>query len=116
MKVRFQADADFNYNIVRALRRHEPAIDFQTAHDAGLHGLDDLVVLDKAARAGRLLVSHDFRTMPSHFATFTTTRTSAGVILIAQDCPIRQAIDDLMLVWEASEAEEWINRLDVLPF
>jgi hypothetical protein len=58
-----QADADFNYNMVRALRRREPAIDFQTAYDAGLHGLDDVVVLDKAAREGRLLVSHDFRTI-----------------------------------------------------
>jgi hypothetical protein len=45
----------------------------------------------------------------------TTVRTSAGVILIAQGCPIRQAVDDLMLVWEASAAEEWINRLDILP-
>ena len=53
MKVHFQADADFNYNIVRALCRREPAIDFQTAHDAGLHGLDDVVVLDKTAREGR---------------------------------------------------------------
>jgi hypothetical protein len=53
MKVRFQADADFNQNIVRAVRRHARAIDPQTAHEAGLHGLDDDAVLDKAAHAGR---------------------------------------------------------------
>ena len=39
MKVRFQADADFNQNILRAVRRWDPAIDFQTAdgyqHKAG---------------------------------------------------------------------------------
>ena len=40
MKVRFQADADFNQNIVRAIRRRAPAIDFQTAHDARLHGVE----------------------------------------------------------------------------
>jgi Domain of unknown function (DUF5615) len=115
MKVRFQADADFNQNIVRAVRRRAPAIDFQTANEAGLHGLDDQAVLAHAAREGRLLVSHDRRTMPSHFANFTATRTSAGVILISQNLSIMQAVEDLILIWEASEAEEWVNRLDSLP-
>ena len=23
--------------------------------------------------------------------------------------------DDLLLIWEASEAEEWVNRIDSLP-
>jgi len=115
MKVRFQADTDLNQNIVRAVRRRAPAIDFQTAHEAGLHGLDDQSVLAQAAREGRILVSHDRRTMPSHFAYFTATRMSAGVILISQYLPIMQAVEDLLLIWEASEAEEWVNRLDSLP-
>ena len=115
MKVRFQADADFNQNIVRAVRRRAPAIDFQTAHEAGFHGLDDPAVLAQAARESRLLVSHDRRTMPNHFANFTATRTSAGVVLISQNLSIMQAVEDLILIWEASEAEEWVNRLDSLP-
>ena len=53
--------------------------------------------------------------MPSHFASFMATRMSAGVILISQYLPIMQAVEDLMLIWEASEAEEWVNRLDSLP-
>jgi thiamine monophosphate kinase len=114
MKIRFQADAEFNQNIVRAVRRRAPAIDFQTAHEAGLHGLDDQAVLAQAARESRLLVSHDRRTMPNHFANFTTTRASAGVILISQNLSIMQAVEDLILIWEASEAEEWVNCLDSL--
>ena len=50
MKICFQADADLNQNIVRALGRRAPAIDFQTAHQAGLHGVDDEAVLAQAAR------------------------------------------------------------------
>jgi hypothetical protein len=80
-----------------------------------LHGLDDQSVLAQAAREGRILLSHDRRTMPSHFANFTATRTSAGVILISQNLSIMQAVEDLILIWEASEAEEWVNRLDSLP-
>ena len=115
MKVRFQADADFNQNIVRAVRRRDPAIDFQTAHDARLHGVDDETVLARAAEEGRLVVSHDYRTMPRHFAIFVTTRTSAGVLLVSQAIPLGDVIADLLLIWEASEAEEWINRFDTLP-
>jgi hypothetical protein len=115
MKVRFQADADCNQNIVRAVRRRVPTIDFQTAHEAGLHGLDDQAVLAQAAREGRILVSHDRRTMPRHFAAFTATSTSAGVILISQQLPVPQAVEDLILIWEASEAEEWVNCLASLP-
>ena len=59
MKVRFQADADFNQNIVRAVRRRVPAVDFQAAREAGLQGLGDEAVLEQAARDGRILVSHD---------------------------------------------------------
>jgi hypothetical protein len=115
MKVRFQADADFNQNILRAVRRWDPAIDFQTAHEAELRGIEDKEVLQKAAQENRLLISHDRRTMPFHFATFIATQTSAGVIIVSQDLPIRQAVEDLILIWEASEAEEWINRIDSLP-
>lgn len=115
MKVRFQADADFNQNIVRAVRRRTPAIDFQTAHEARLHGLDDAAVLAQAAREGRLLISHDYRTMPRHFATYTVTSTSAGVLLVSQDLLIMPVVEDLLLIWEASEAEEWMNCLDSLP-
>lgn len=49
MKLRFQADADFNEILVRALLRREPSIDFQTALAAGLMGLSDVEVLSLAA-------------------------------------------------------------------
>ena len=68
MSVRFQADADLK--VIAAVKRREPLVDFQTAPEAGLMGLDDPTVLALAATEGRLLVSHDRQTMPHHFATF----------------------------------------------
>jgi hypothetical protein len=35
VKIRFQADADFNEDIVMGLRRRGPELDFQTATEAG---------------------------------------------------------------------------------
>ena len=68
MKVCFQADADLNQIIVKAAQRIEPEMEFQTAADAGLIGLSDPEVLDTAAKLGRVLVTHDRKTMPRYFA------------------------------------------------
>lgn len=116
MIIRFQADADFNQNIVTGILRREPAIDFQTAVAGGLVGLTDIEVLELAAQEGRVLVSHDQRTMPGYFAEFITTQTSAGVIIVSKRLPIAEAIETLILIWSASSAEEWINRIAFLPF
>lgn len=116
MRIRFQADADFNQNIVRGVKRRQPAIDFQTSDEASLRGLGDPEVLAEAALEGRILVTHDRQTMPKHFAEFITTRHSAGVFILSQDLPVSQAIEQLLMVWEASEAEEWIDSIQALPF
>ncbi len=59
MKIRFQADADLNQAIVTGVVRREPMIDFQTAKISNLTKLSDIDVLLLAARANRILVSHD---------------------------------------------------------
>lgn len=69
MTIRFQADADFNQDIVEGVLQKEPRIDFQTANQLDLEGRSDDEVLAIAAQARRLLVSHDRRTMPMHFAS-----------------------------------------------
>ena len=115
MKVRFQADADLRRPIVAGVKRREPTIDFKSAQEAGLTGLDDATVLAIAANEGRLLVSHDVSTMPEHFADFIETRSSPGVILISQDLSYRQAIEGLLKVWTHTEAEDWLNVLSFLP-
>jgi hypothetical protein len=113
--LRFQADADFNEKIVAAALRLEPSLDFRTADDAGLRGLSDPDVLALAAAGGRLLVSHDLRTMPRHFGQFVSTARSPGVVIVPQHMPIAVAVEELLLIWSASEAAEWIDRLYVVP-
>lgn len=115
MKVRFQADADLNEIIVKATLRREPGIDFQTARAAGLPGLNDRDVLALAATSGRLLATHDRKTMPEQFAEFIAKQTSAGVLIIPQKLPVTHVVEELILIWAASEAEEWINRIYSLP-
>ena len=76
MKIRYQADADLNEDIVTGARRRAPEIDFQTAREAHLENLKDPEVLALAAQLGRILVTHDRRTMPTHFGKFIETQQS----------------------------------------
>lgn len=115
MRIRFQADADFNQIIVAAVLRRLPEAQFRSATDAGLAGLDDREVLALAAREGRLLVTHDKNTMPGHFAEFVARTTSPGVIVVPQSLPVGRVLEDLTLIWSASEAAEWTNRIAYLP-
>lgn len=115
MKVRFQADADLNQIIIKATLRLEPAIDFRTAQASGLAGLNDRDVLQLAADAGRILVSHDRKTMPGHFSQFTQSQNSAGILIVSQKMAVSQVAEELFLIWLASEPEDWINRLRSLP-
>jgi hypothetical protein len=38
-----------------------------------------------------------------------------GVILLREAIPIATAVEELALIWNASEAAEWINRLVWIP-
>ncbi len=116
MKVRFLADADLNKSIVNGILRREPSVDFLTAHAAGLRNLTDLQVLDLAAEQQRVLVSHDVGTMPVHFREFRNVgKHSPGVFLVPQSLDIGVAIEELLIIWMASQASDWENRLEWLP-
>ena len=115
MRVRFQADADLDGRILRGLRRIAPEIDIRTAADASLAGLEDPEVLQIAADSGRILVSQDRRTMPAHFARFSARAQSPGVVLLREAISISTAIEEIMLIWSASEADEWKGRLAWIP-
>jgi hypothetical protein len=61
-------------------------------------------------------MSHDAGTMPSHFHAFQNAgKQSSGVFLIHQKLDVGTAVDELLLIWIASEASEWENRLEWLP-
>jgi len=115
MNPRFLADADFNHKIITGLRRRELSIDFQTARQGGVVDQSDPEVLAIAARAGRILVSHDRRTMPRCFVRFTEMQSSPGLILVSQNVDLGVAIEDLLPIWVASQSEEWRNKIGFVP-
>jgi len=115
VKVRFLADANFNQKIVAGLVLREPSIDFALPQAMIPERMKDPDVLDLAYSSGRILVSHDVTTMPGWFDQCVEERSCAGLILVPEGVPIREVIEDLLLIWHLTEAEEWVNRMEWLP-
>ena len=92
--------------------RREPTIDFLSANDANLAGVPDPEVLALAAAEDRILVTSDLKTMPRYFGELLEAGgSSAGVFLVKQHTPVADVIEALLLVWAASDADEWKNRI-----
>jgi hypothetical protein len=115
-RVKYLFDEDLNGRIVRGVRRRISALDSTTVQEADLPEASDPTVLDWAASQGRVVITHDHRTM----RTCAEDRLKAGLpmtglILVPQTAPLGQVIDDLVLVAEATTAEEWNGTIVFLP-
>jgi hypothetical protein len=53
--------------------------------------------------------------MPRYFAQLRETRSSPGLIIVAQSLDIGAAIEDLILIWAVTDAEEWAERIGFVP-
>ena len=53
--------------------------------------------------------------MPGHFTRFRETRSSPGLIIVSQDLDIGAAIEELFLIWVATDAEEWVEHVGFVP-
>ena len=113
---RFLADHDVNEHILDGALRREPAIEVLRARDVGLGDRPDAEVLEFAAAQGMIVVSHDVNIMPAHaYARLAAGRPVAGLLMVKQTDPIGPIIDSLVLIWSASEAEEWHGQVVFLP-
>lgn len=115
-RVKFLFDEDLNGRIVRGVRRRIPDLDSTTVQEADLPEASDPDVLDWAAAEGRVVVTHDHRTMrPCAEDRMKTGLPMTGLILVRQTAALGQVIDDLVLVVEASTAEEWNGTIVFVP-
>jgi hypothetical protein len=114
--LRLLADTNFNADIVRGVLRRNPEIDFIRAQEVGLDQVSDPTMLEWAAHNGRLIFTHDVSTM-THYAS---RRIAAGLGMpglfeVSRAVPIRQAIEDILLIAECSVDGEWEGQILYLP-
>ena len=114
---RFLADHDLNEHIVTGVLRHEPTTEFFRVRDIEMSESSDEDILGYAERETLLVVSHDVNTMPAAaYARLTAGESFPGLFMVQQTLPIRPVIESILLIWSASELEEWTDQVVFLPF
>ena len=115
--VRWLADENFNNNILRGVHRRLPEVDIIRAQDiSGLAGAGDEVVLEWAAREGRLLLTHDVSTLTRYpYDRVKAGKGLPGVFEVSRQVPLGAAIEDIVLLTEYSLEGEWEGQVLYLP-
>ena len=90
------------------------AKEYVEERNGGYYVAGTRVSLDSIVHAFRRGESPE--TMAMHFKAFLAAGgQSAGVVLVPQSLPVRVAIEELLLVWAASEASERVDQLSWIP-
>lgn len=114
--LKFAADENLNGDVLRGLLRRVPSLDLVRVQDAGLSGADDVIVLEWAAREGRVLLTHDVTTLTADaLERVRAGRPMPGVIEVGRAVAIGRAIEDLLLLAGASRESEWEGQVLYLP-
>jgi hypothetical protein len=115
--LRLATDADFNGRVFRALLRALPDLDIVRAQDAGFRTQADPAVLEWAASEGRILLTHDRRTLVG----FAYQRVAAGLpmpgvfVIRNRGGQIGQMTQDILVPVLCSEQHEWDGQVQFLP-
>jgi len=113
---RFFADNDLTEKIVDGVIRREPLVEFVLCRAVGLRDRPDAELLAYAAEHGLVIVSHDVNTMRAAAnERIASGQPMTGLVLVHQRAPIGQAVEHLVVIWHATEAEEWLSRVEFLP-
>lgn len=114
--LRLLADENFNREIVRGLSARHALLDVVRVQDVSLRGASDLAILQWAADNDRIVLTHDRATMRDFAGDrLAAGQAMCGLFVLNYDFPIGLAIDELVLLGEASEHYEWNGRIVYLP-
>lgn len=114
--IRLLADENFSGKILRGILRDRPDADIIRVQDTAIYQAPDPQVLDWAAQEGRIVLTHDARTMVGYASQrLTNALPLPGVIVVHDTLPIGSVIDDLLTILDASDMSEWENRIIFLP-
>jgi hypothetical protein len=116
--LKFLADENFDNDILRALRLKRNNVDVIRVQDISeILGADDPTVLEWAANENRILLTHDVQTMTKYaYERVTANQKMLGVFEVKRNATIGSIVDDLLLVIDYSDPEEWENQVKYLPF
>ncbi|MCE9533106.1 MAG: DUF5615 family PIN-like protein [Planctomycetes bacterium] len=106
--------------LINAMVTREPSISILRIGQPGVppKGTLDPQVIEFAERERLAIFTHDKSTMAAHaYAYSASGRSTFGVFIWTPELArVVGAASDLIMIWAASAAEEWMNRVEYLPF
>lgn len=114
--IRLAADHNFNEYILEAVTHRSQELDLVRLREVGLGGTDDPLVLEWAAREGRVMLSHDFSTMIGYaYDRAAAGLPMPGLVVIRQSMPTGQAVEDILILAECGFEGEFEGQVRYLP-
>jgi hypothetical protein len=111
--VRLLLDENFNNNILRGLLQRRPDLDVIRAQDVPeIAGQDDPTVLAWTAEQGRILLTHDVRTITKYaYERVIAGEPMPGVVEVKRLAALAKVIDDILMLVEAGQPEDVENHV-----
>ena len=119
MKIKFLLDENLSPRLKIAVLRLNPDIDILRIGDPQTPPLGTLDpdILKYLGLSQRLLVTDNRTSMPQHLQEYwQDDQKMWGLFWTRPTATIRSLAEELVLIWETSMAEEWINVVDWIPF
>jgi predicted nuclease of predicted toxin-antitoxin system len=115
--LRLVSDEDVHDDMIRGLRRREPALDIVRAVDVGLDHTPDPIILAWAANEERILITGDLNTMVGFaWARVQSAQPMPGVLALLENTGVGRVIDDILLVALCYGPEEIKDQVLFIPF
>jgi hypothetical protein len=119
MKIKFLLDENLSPRLKIAVLRLNREIDILRIGDPNTPTLGTLDpdVLHYLGLSQRLLVTDNRTSIPEHLEEYwQKDRQMWGLFWIRPTTAMGKIAEELIMIWETSEAEEWINVVDWIPF
>lgn len=114
--IRFLADHCFDEDVLRAVIRRSAAIDVVLARDVGLDDATDPEILEWAANAKRVVITHDRNTMIAFAIERIDARQPlAGLVVVSKTAPTATLVEDIILLAECSDEEHLLDAIIYVP-
>jgi hypothetical protein len=119
MKIRFLLDENLSPKLKFAVLRLNPAIDIVRVGDPDAPSLGTLdpELLRYLEVSERLLVTDNRKSMPGHLESHWAEGGHIwGVMWLRPGTTLGSWAEAIFLLWETTDSEEWIDKLDWIPF
>jgi hypothetical protein len=119
MQIKFLLDENLSKRIKSAVLRINPEVDILCVGDPLTPPLGTLdpEILIYLEQSQRILVTDNRKSIPGHLQEhWENNHQIWGLFWVREGTNIGELAESIYLLWEISEAEEWVNVVDWIPY